>query len=101
MKLDDDYPSTAFICDLSVFELHRRAGIGRELMQSAVGVARGQGKWYAALYVDKEKDWLVAWYSSLGFEIVKIDAHEYTMLKHLDDDKDDIKQYLAKEIAKS
>jgi hypothetical protein len=43
----------------------------------------------------------VAWYSSLGFEIVKIDAHEYTMLKHLDDDKDEIKQYLAKEMAKS
>ena len=35
VKLDDDYPSTAFICDLSVFELNRKQGIGRELMKSA------------------------------------------------------------------
>lgn len=88
VKLDDDYPSTAFICDLSVFELNRKRGIGRELMQSALAVARKHGKSYAELYVDKEKDWLMAWYSSFGFEIVKIDAHEYTMLKHLDDDKE-------------
>ena len=101
VKLDDDYPSTAFICDLSVFELNRKQGIGRELMKSALAVARKHGKSYAELYVDKEKDWLVAWYSSFGFEIVRIDAHEYTMLKHLEDDKDDIKQYLAKEMAKS
>lgn len=88
VKLDDDYPSTAFICDLSVFKLNRKQGIGRELMKSALSVARKHGKSYAELYVDKEKDWLVAWYSSLGFEIVKIDAHEYTMLKHLDYDKE-------------
>ena len=25
VKLDDDYPSTAFLCDLSVFELNRKA----------------------------------------------------------------------------
>lgn len=59
VKLDDDYPSTAFICDLSVFELNRKQGIGRELMKSALAVARKHGKSYAELYVDKEKDWLV------------------------------------------
>ena len=56
VKLDDDYPSTAFICDLSVFELNRKQGIGRELMKYALDVARKHGESYAGLYVDKEKD---------------------------------------------
>lgn len=59
VKLDDDYPSTAFICDLSVFELNRKQGIGRELMKYALEVAMKHGKSYAELYVDKEKYWLV------------------------------------------
>ena len=74
VKLDDDYPSTAFICDLSVFELNRKQGIGRELMQSALAVAKKHGKSYAELYVDKEKDWLVAWYSSFGFEFFNLNG---------------------------
>lgn len=88
VKIDDDYPSTAFICDLSVFVLNRKQGLGRELMENAFAVAKKHARSYAEIQVDKTKDWLVAWYSSLGFEIVKIDAHEYTMLKRLDDDKE-------------
>ena len=83
-----DYGYVVYIADVIVRPDFQGKGIGRELMKSALAVARKHGKSYAELYVDKEKDWLVAWYSSLGFEIVKIDAHEYTMLKHLDDDKE-------------
>jgi hypothetical protein len=40
VKLDNDYPQTAFICDLSVFVLNRKQGLGRELMENAFAVQR-------------------------------------------------------------
>ena len=40
VKIDDDYPQTAFICDLSVFVLNRKQGLGRELMENAFAVAK-------------------------------------------------------------
>jgi len=83
VKLDDDYPSTAFICDLSVFELNRKQGIGRELMQNAFAVAKIHARSYAEIQVDKTKDWLVAWYQTLGFEITVVGKDEYTMFKIL------------------
>jgi len=83
VKLDDDYPSTAFLCNLSVFELNRKQGIGRELMQNAFAVARKHARSYAEIQVDKMKDWLVAWYQTLGFDITVIGKDEYTMFKVL------------------
>lgn len=83
VKLEDDYPVTAYICDLSVFVLNRRHGIGTELIKNALAVARKYGKVFAELNVDKNKDWLVAWYSSLGFQITYIGKDEYTMMKTL------------------
>lgn len=83
VKFDDKYPSTAFICDLSVLELYRHNGIGRELMDNALAVAKKHCKSYVELQVDKTKDWLVAWYTDLGFDITYVDEHEYTMMKVL------------------
>lgn len=83
VKLDDDYPSTAFICDLSVFELNRKQGLGRELMENAFEVAKKHARSYAEIQVDKTKDCLVAWYQTLGFEITVVGKDEYTMFKVL------------------
>lgn len=83
VKLDNDYPQTAFICDLSVHELYRHNGIGRELLDNALEVARKHNRSYAEINVDKTKDWLVAWYTELGFEITYVGKDEYTMFKAL------------------
>ena len=83
VKYDDKYPSTAFICDLSVLELYRHNGIGGELMKKALEVAKDNCKSFAELQVDKAKNELVAWYTDLGFDITYIDEHEYTMMKVL------------------
>ena len=66
-----------------MFVLNRRQGIGTELIKNALAVARKYGKVFAELNVDKNKDWLVAWYSSLGFQITYIGKDEYTMTKTL------------------
>ena len=83
VKLDNDYPHTAFICDLSVFVLNRKQGLGRELMENAFAVAKKHARSYAEIQVDKTKDWLVAWYQTLGFEITVVGKDEYTMFKVL------------------
>lgn len=83
VKFENDYPVTAFICDLSVLEMYRHNGIGSELMEKALEVAKNLGCTFAELQADKNKDWLVAWYSELGFEISYVGKDEYTMTKIL------------------
>ena len=83
VKLDNDYPITAFISDLTVHLHYRDNGIGRELMDKALEVAKEKGMKFAELNADKNNDWLVAWYKSLGFEITCIGKDEFTMTKIL------------------
>ena len=83
VKFDKQYPTTAFFCDLTVFELTRRQGIGTELMNHAHAVARKFGKLYAQLDVDKENQWLIDWYKDWGFDVLCTGEHEITMIKYL------------------
>lgn len=83
VKFDDECPITAYISDLSVVESHRHLGIGGELLNYAINLAKKHNKSYARLNVDKDSLSLVAWYKSKGFEIIQIDEHEYQMVKIL------------------
>ncbi len=77
------FPTTAYICDLSVVESERRKGIGWVMMQYALAVARNNGMKFARLHVDKKKGWLIDWYKRLGFDILLQDDNEYEMVRRL------------------
>ena len=83
VQLDNDYPNTAHIKGLSVFEYKRRNGVGTELLSIAEQIAKRYGKKYVELSADKTKEWLVGWYQKNGYTIIHIDEHEYTMMKVL------------------
>ena len=83
IQFDDNYPSIAFIKGLSVLELHRRKGLGKELIDHCVSIALREKKQFLQLSVDKEQEWIVAWYQRLGFITILTDEHEFTMMKVL------------------
>jgi ribosomal protein S18 acetylase RimI-like enzyme len=67
VKLEDDYPVTAYICDLSVFVLNRRKGIGTELMLKMLAKLEAFGYARTSLSVQKENPALAstsAWASA-------------------------------------
>lgn len=83
LQLDDNYPAIAFVKGLLVYESNRKQGLGTEMLKLCEMIARGMGYKYLQLSADKTKDWLVAWYQKMGFEIICKDEHEYTMLKRI------------------
>lgn len=83
IKFDDNYPTTAFLCDLTVYEHTRNQGMATGLMNKAFDVARQHKKVFAQLCVDKTNERLVNWYKRWGFSILSKDEHEYTMIKAL------------------
>lgn len=73
----------AFIRGLSVHHKLRRHGVGKELMETCEQRARKYGRAYMQLSVHKDKDWLARWCSSLGYDVISQDEHEYVMIKRL------------------
>lgn len=83
IQFDDSYPSIAFIKGLSVYKSKRKQGIGTELINWCNNFAIEKGYPFLQLSVNKEQDWLVNWYKTLGFVTIMKDDHEYTMLKQI------------------
>ena len=83
VKFDKEYPDVAYLCALSVYEPVRRLGLGKIMMAYALLIAQRNDKSWARLYVEKDKEWLVQWYKSLGFKIFMEDDKYYEMIKSL------------------
>lgn len=83
IQLDDNYPTIAFVKGLIVQEDKRREGIGTKLLRVCERVAKEEGYLFIQLTANKEQDWLVKWYESLGYRIIMKDEHEFSMLKQL------------------
>jgi ribosomal protein S18 acetylase RimI-like enzyme len=60
----------AVVENVVVAEAHRRQGIGRALMQAAMGQARQAGCYKVQLTSGKHRDGAHAFYRSLGFEAI-------------------------------
>lgn len=83
VQFDENMPGVGFIKNLSVVEEARRNGIGTALVMQCEDYARIYGKSFVQLTADKNKEWLVEWYKSMGYVITSVDDHEYLMTKAL------------------
>jgi ribosomal protein S18 acetylase RimI-like enzyme len=54
-----------FLLDTTVHPTHQRKGIGRRLVEEAVGACRGHGEW---LHVDGDEELMRGLYEPAGFE---------------------------------
>ena len=77
------FPTTGYICDLSVVESERMKGIGRMMMRKALLECRLREMTFARLHVDANNVWLRAWYERLGFKELSRDDNEIEMIKEL------------------
>ena len=77
------FPTTGYICDLSVVESERMKGIGRVMMRKALLECRAHEMTFARLHVDANNVWLRAWYERLGFKELSRDENEIEMIKEL------------------
>lgn len=84
VKFDEkSFPKTGYICDLSVLETERHCGLGKEMLESALGVCRKYNMTFARLHVDIKNIWNKEWYERLGFMELSRDEHELEMIKKL------------------
>lgn len=84
VKFDEkSFPMAGYICNLSVLEIERKQGIGKEMMQYALGVCRKYNMAFARLHVDAKNIWLREWYERLGFKELSRDENELEMVKEL------------------
>lgn len=83
IQFDNNYPTIAFVKGLIVQEDKRRERIGTKLLRTCERIAKDEGYLFTQLCANKEQDWLVEWYKSLGYHIIMKDDHEFTMLKTL------------------
>ena len=83
LQFDNNYPTVAFIKGLSVFDLYRKKGYGKQMLRLCEDIAKKEGKLFLQLSVDKDCEWLVNWYKREYFDIIYVDEHEYTMWKKL------------------
>lgn len=84
LQFDNSLPNIAVIKGLMVFTTRQRKGYGTEMMNLCEYIAKKEEMKFLQLSVNKEHVLLVNWYERLGFTIIQIDEHEYTMLKALD-----------------
>lgn len=80
VQLDESTPNLAYIRGLSVHPDIRRKGVGRQLLLICHEIALSSGCKFCQLHVEKDKDWLVRWYESMGYVKIGIDEHNYTMI---------------------
>ena len=83
LQFDDSLPNMAVIKGLMVFTTRQREGYGTEMMNICEHIAKKEGMKFLQLSVNKEHVLLVNWYERLGFTIIQIDEHEYTMIKQI------------------
>lgn len=83
IQFDSSWINVAYIRGLSVFDSERKKGLGTKLMCNAICEAKSSGMKFVKLDVEKEKEWLVAWYERLGFTSTNEDEHTYSMIKVL------------------
>lgn len=83
LQYDNDMPYTSFVKSLIVPPRERRKGIATKLLDECIARARKDGKLYMQLDVEKDKPWLVSWYSKKGFKTYSIEDHVYKMILSL------------------
>lgn len=77
------FPTTGYICDLSVAESSRKKGVGNDMMQLAIAECRTQNMNFARLHVDAKNVWLKEWYERIGFNELSRDENEIEMVMGL------------------
>lgn len=85
LQFDDSLPNMAVIKGLMVFTTRQREGYATEMMNICEHIAEKEGAKFLQLSVNKQQDWLKDWYLRLGYTIIQIDEHEFTMIKQIED----------------
>lgn len=86
IKLDNEYPDTAYIEGLSVLEQHKHKGYGHNILKQCEVIAENNNKRFIKLDVEKQNSELINWYTRHGYSICYIGEHVYTMIKVIQND---------------
>jgi ribosomal protein S18 acetylase RimI-like enzyme len=70
------------IYSLAVLPAFRGSGVGRRLVQRAVGLARKSGRFSVMLEADRRNKILTGWYETFGFQIYRILKDYYSPGRH-------------------
>lgn len=68
--------NTGYICNLILAGSERKRGIGRELMESAERDILREGRCWANLRVEADKERLINWYESQGYRRIMWTAED-------------------------
>ena len=83
IQYDKSMPNVGYIKGLSVFDNYRNRGIAKALMAVCEQHAIDFGKKFLQLSVEKDNEWLKAWYERLGFVVLNEEEHTFLMIKAL------------------
>lgn len=87
VKLDNEYPDTAYVEGLSVLEQYRHNGYGHNILKRCEVIAENNNKRFIKLDVEKQNSDLINWYTRCGYSIYYIGEHVYTMIKVIQNGK--------------